>query len=190
MKKHSGATLLEAVVASSITVLVLGTTTTVWLAGAKSWYRGAGKIQAETQSRRAVRTVCNELSEAMSVTVDADGMGMTFQKPAKDASGDYVCDVQGQPVSDGFNRRIYFQSGKLRYLTPTGTRLLSFNVITTDPNSPGGTTPYKIFVAGAGKITRQVTVMVATQTTGANREIVKGRNREVAFLRNIYDTTR
>lgn len=173
-----------------VTVMAIGTASSVWLAGATSWYQGAGKIDAELQSRGSVRTICTELAEAMDVTVDANGLGVTFHKPARDANGDYQTDVMGQPVSDGIDRRIYFSSGKLYYNSGNGIRVLAKNVITTDPLSPGGTAPYKVFTPGLGSIVRQVTVMVATQTTGANQKAVKARKREIVFLRNIYDTTR
>ncbi|MBS1715982.1 MAG: hypothetical protein JST30_16770 [Armatimonadetes bacterium] len=188
--RRTGATLVEAMISAVVTVLVVGTATGVWLAGAKSWYRGAGKIDSETQSRKAVKLVTNELAEAMMVTVDADGYGITFQKPAKDNTGFYKTDILGQPVSDGFDRRIWLDGTKLKYLSPQGTRVLSTVVIKTDPLSSGGSQTYKVFTPGNGSICRQVTVMVATRTVGAGAEKVTGRNREIVFLRNIYDTTR
>lgn len=189
-RQRKGATLVEALVSAVVTVMAIGTASSVWLAGATSWYHGAGKIDAELQSRGAVRTICTELAEAMDVTVDANGLGVTFHKPARDGNGDYQTDVMGQPVADGVDRRIYLSSGKLYYNSGNGIRVLAKNVITTDPLSPGGTAPYKIFTPGLGSIIRQVTVMVATQTTGANKKAVKARKRETVFLRNIYDTTR
>lgn len=188
-KKH-GMTLLEALVASSVTVAVLGTATSVWLAGARSWTRGTGKIDAEVTSRKAVRTITGELVEAMDVTVDGNGQGITFHVPKKDNNGDYVVDVMGQPVSDGINRRFYLDSGRLLYYDGKGTRTIARNVITTDPLSSGGSQAYKIFVPGQGAIVRQVTVMVATRTGAGGKEQVSGRKREIVFLRNIYNTNR
>ena len=191
MKRRTrGSTLVEMLVTSVITVMAIGTAGSVWVAGATSWYKGAGKIDAETQSRSAVKLICTELAEAMDVVVDANGQGITFHKPGKDGNGDYTTDVTGQPTSDGINRRIYLESGKLIYNAGNGLRPLARNVITTDPLSTGGNQPYKIFTGGLGAITRQVTVMVVTQTTGARQEVVKARKRETVFLRNIYDTTR
>jgi len=189
-RRTRGATLVEMLVTSVITVMAIGTAGTVWLAGATSWYQGIGKIDAETQSRTAVKLISTELAEAMDVVVDGNGQGVTFHKPGKDGNGDYETDVTGQPVSDGIDRRIYLTSGKLIYDGGNGLRTLSRNVITTDPLSSGGNQPYKIFTPGLGSITRQVTVMVVTQTTGANQHVVKARKRETIFLRNIYDTTR
>lgn len=183
-------TLLEALVASSITVTVLGTAMTVWLATARSWTRGSGKIDAETQSRKAVRTITDELAAAMDVAVDGNGLGITFHVPKKDNNGDYAVDVLGQPVSDGVDRRFYLSNGKILYYDGGGTRTIARNVITTDPLSNGGSQAYKIFVPGQGAITRQVTVMVATRTSGPGKEQVTGRKREIVFLRNIYNTNR
>lgn len=189
-RKNSGATLVEMLVTSVITVMAIGTAGSVWLAGATSWYQGVGKIDAEMQSKGAVKMICTELAESMDAVVDANGQGVTFHKPGKDGNGDYLTDVTGQPTSDGIDRRIYLDSGKLIYNTGNGLRTLARNVITTDPLSAGGNQPYKIFTPGAGAITRQVTVMVVTQTTGAKQQAVKARKRETVFLRNIYDTTR
>lgn len=188
--KQSGMTLLEAMVASSITVMVLGTVTSVYMSTARSWARGSGKIDAEVQSRRAVRSIASELMEAMDVVVDADGNGLTFHVPQKDANGDYVMDALGQPVSEAANRRIYLSSGSILYNDGKGIRTLARSVITTDPLSTGGSAPYKIFVPGAGSITRQVNVMVATRTGGAASEKVSARKRETVFLRNIVGTSR
>ena len=146
-------------------------------------------MDAEAQSRTAVKFMSKELSESMTAVVDANGLGVTFQKPARDANGDYQTDVTGQPVSDGINRRLFYDNGKLKYFSGGGTRTVVTNVILTDPFSDGGNQPYKIFTAGPGVITRQVTVMVATGTKGKSKT-VKARKREVVFLRNIYDTTR
>lgn len=177
-------------VTSLVTVMTLGAASSVWIAAAGSWYRGAGKIDAETNSRTAVRMACTELSEAIDVAVDTNGMGLTFHKPAKDANGDYVTDVTGQAQSDGLNRRIFLNNGQLVYFNGTANRVIGRNVITTDPLSPGGTGAYKIFTPGAGLITRQVTVMVATATAGKGAEVVKARKRETVFLRNIVDISR
>lgn len=188
--KKQGVTLVEALVSSVVTVMTLGTAASVYIASMGSWYQGTGKITAELQSRQAMRLICSELAESMDVVVDADGQGITFHKPGKDSNGDFQTDVNGQPESDGINRRIYLNQGKIYYYDGLGNRLLATNVITTDPYSDGGTAPYKIFVAGGGAIIRQVTVMVATATTGKKSELVKARKREIVFLRNIYDTTR
>ncbi len=189
-RKNQGTTLVETVAAAFATVLAVGAAGSIWFSGAATWYRGAGKIDAETQSRKAVRLISNELAEAMTVTIDANGMGLSFQRPKKDANGDYMSDVQGQPMSDGIVRRIFLTGGRIVYTDGVGSRTLGRSIISTDPYSGDGHTPYKIFTPGQGAIVRQVTVMIVSQTTGANKELVVGRKRETVFLRNIYDTTR
>ncbi len=189
-RKNCAMTLLEAMVASSVTVFILGTVTSVWFASAASWVRGSGKIDAESQSGRAVRTMSSEIQEAMDVAIDANGQGITFHIPSRDANGDFMMDAVGQPVPENFNRRIYLDGTKVKYIEPSGTRVLAKDIITTDPLSTGGSQSYKIFVAGQGAITRQVTIQLVIQTKGAKNEKVNGRKREVVFLRNIYNTTR
>lgn len=179
-------TLVEVLVSASISSLVLFSAISIFLSGIGSWARGQGKIDAETQSRQAVRVVSDALREAMWVSVDADGMGLTYRLPRTEADGSFEVPV----IWDGIDRRIAYASGKLNLTDASGTRTICRNIRLTDPESPGGTTLYRIFVPGPGSITRRLSVMVVTETNGARSERVVGRKRETVFLRNIPELTR
>lgn len=176
-----GATLIETLTAATLTVLVLFTGIMVMVSGMNSWAQGQARINAEMQSQRAVRAIANQLRQAMSVTVDANGKGLTFRLPQKDGSGSYIVPA----VWDGVTRRIEVSNGKVNLIENGATTTLCNNVILTDPKSLGGTAPYTPFTAGAGSIVRQITVMVATRWNGKRDQLVSSRIRETIYLRNI-----
>jgi hypothetical protein len=63
------------------------------------------------------------------------------------------------------------------------------NVITTDPLSENGQTPYQIFTSGGGVTVRSVTVEIATKTGSYQSETQSARNRETVFIRNVPQLT-
>lgn len=177
---------METLVSATISILVLYSTILILFAGTSTWFKGEGKMVAESASQRGVRIVSMKLREAMSVTVDANGMGLDFRYPAKNGDGSYVTPA----VWDNVARRMHYASGNI-YLTEGGnTRILCRNVILTDPRSTSGTAPYVPFAKGAGAITRQLTVMVATQTSTVGGNYTKSRSRETIYLRNIPELSR
>lgn len=181
-----GLTMAEVLVSAAISTTVLFSAVSVFLSGMATWARGQGKIETETQSRQVVRVISDALREAMLVTVDADGLGVTYRRPLKDAAGSFVVPI----VWDGQTCRIFHQNGQLMMNDGAGTRSICRNVRLTDPYSPGGTAPYKIFTPGPGAITRRLTVQIVTETNGARTEKVVARKREMIFLRNIPELTR
>ena len=184
-KKQRGATMVEVVTGAAITTLVLFGSTAAMISGMNSWARGQGKIDADSQSQKAVRVISMELRQAMTVTVDSNGLGLTYRLPSKDANGDYIIPV----VWDNIYRRIEYSNGVIKILTGENNHVICRNVILTDPFSTGGVASYKIFTAGSGAITRQLVVMIATRTNGARTENVTGRVRESIYLRNIPSLT-
>lgn len=181
-----GLTLIEVVTAAVVSTLVIVGAMTIFLAGMRDWTRGAQRMDAEIQSRQAMRGIASTLRGAMVVTVDADGQGLTFRMPKVDpATGLY----QSPVVWDGVTRQIDFSSGKI-LLKETGKpdRVLATNVITTDPKNANAA--YKIFTPGLGAITRQLTVKVVCVATNAQGQQSLGRKRETIFLRNIPQLTK
>lgn len=185
-KKTAGVTLVELLVGSTISMLVLYGAVMLMVAGSASWYRGEGKILAETQSQRAVRIISIELREAMSITVDANGLGLNYRLPQKDGLGNYIVPA----IWDNVTRRIELSGTNIRIVENGSPRIICRNVILTDPKSTSGTAPYVIFAPGAGTITRQLTVMVVTQTGTLKGGTTTSRSRETLFLRNIPELLR
>jgi hypothetical protein len=151
------------------------------ISGSAAWAKGMGKIGAETEAQMSVRVIAQQLREAMNVTVDSNGMGLTFQIPQKDSNGNFSV----PEVSDGVTHRLEAEGNSLVLITGNSKRILSKDLIFTDPVSANGATAYQLFTPGSGAITRQVTIEVATKRFGYKANTVSTRSRETIFLRNI-----
>jgi hypothetical protein len=176
---------VEVLVASGVSSFVLLGTLSVFVSGVSSWTRGNRRIDVETQSQTAVRKVADELREAVQVTVDADGNGITYFRPRLDGNGNFQINVRGLPVSDGVARRFFVLNGQLMHDSGAGPRTLCQNVILTDPLSPNGTVAYRPFVSGGGMVVRQLTVTIATRRRDGEGRNLTGRKRQTVFLRNV-----
>lgn len=186
-RSRSGFTLIEMVFVSAISLSVFLVGMTAFLLGLSSWYNGEVHIETQDNSEQAVRTIALTLREAMAVTVDANGQGLSFRLPSTDGSGTFL----NPPVWDGINRRIaLIGTNVVIQADNQPDRTVASNVITTDPNSPGGATAYKLFTPGAGTVTRSLTVLLVTQGTRPGTNVsIYGRHREDIYLRNIPQLT-
>ena len=106
---NSGFSLFEAAVTATMTTMVLGAGVGLYVAGLTNWARGERSMRTSDGSRQGVRKAVDELRLAMNATVDSDGHGVTFQKPKTDINGNFILPL----VSDGIDRRLYYQAGKL-----------------------------------------------------------------------------
>ncbi len=189
-RRLRGATLTEVMVASVISSFVILGSLMTYVSGIQSWTRGMERMDVEGDSSGTVRLIADALREAMIVTVDANGLGLTYFVPERNPDGTFRTDGRGQPVSDGIARRVFHQSGQIRFQDPEGIRIVATNVILTDPHTAGGNGAYRIFTPNAGAMVRQITVMVVTRRRSADLTFKHGRKRETIFLRNVADTTR
>lgn len=177
--KRRGVSLVETVIATGLSTLAFFGATLLFLSGTMSWMRGAGRIDSESTTNRAVRQVSRELREAMAVTVDSNGLGLTYRLPVKDGTGTYTNPI----VWDGISRRIELQGSSL-VITGGANHTICKNVILTDPQA-SGSTPYVIFAAGTGSITRSLTVMLVSSRSADYNSTATSRSRETIYLRNI-----
>jgi hypothetical protein len=173
--------LVEAMMAAVVTVATLTTSLLVYVVGMMGWYRGEGNINAEMGSHTALRVIANELRQAMSVSVDGNGLGLTYSLPAQDDTGTDLVPLQ----SDGVARRIELDGTTINMTANGATRKLCAGVILTDPLSQNGASAYQVFTAGSGSTTRSVTVMIVTQQPGYSGETLTARNRETIYVRNV-----
>ena len=177
-------------IASSVSILVIGSTIAMLLSGGRTWAQGESYIQAELDGQQAMRLVSSELREAMRLTVANDGRSVTYQLPRRGNDGNFIT----PPEADNVNRTVYVvanSNGRFDlFLGPVGgARRISSNVILIDPegvNDPA----YRPFLAGEGTVTREVTVLLVTQTASLGSRRITHRLRETIFLRNIPTTTR
>lgn len=188
MRKHRlqrGASLVEVTTASALGVMAVMTAVGLLVMGMASWVRGESRIQAESQSQRAIRIISQELREAMMVAVDSDGAGLTYRLPRRDSSGTFTVPT----TWDGVTRRIELRGENLVVTGAEGERIIARNVSRTDfsRNPP---VSYPIFTPGAGAVTRQLVVTVVCQTNSYRTENSVSRTRETVFLRNIPELSR
>ena len=182
-RKNLGLTTVELMMASTISVGVLFTAVMLFLFGMAQWSRGEAHITANNGSQVAVRLIASELREAMSVTVDSDGLGLSYRLPKKNESGDWITPVEW----DGVERRIDYGDGDI-WITGGGERVVCQHVVLNDPQWDGNHA-YKVFSAGSGSITRQLTIMVVTRTNEYKNEWSTSRSRETIYLRNVPELT-
>lgn len=187
LSRRRGVTLAEVALAATTSVLVLTGSIGTFVMCTKTWLQGESRIDAQSNSAGAIRTISKELREAMSITVDGSGNGLSYRKPSKTGAGDYVMPI----VWDGVNRRIELNGTSVR-ITAEGqpSRVVCSGLRLTDPKSSGGVVPYKIFTPGAGSITRSLTIMLVPERNGTAGYKNNSRIRETIFLRNIPELTR
>lgn len=174
-------TLFETVTAASLSSVVLTSAVACYLASAGSALNGQNKMDTQIGAQSAVRVISKELREAVSLSVDSDGKGLTYTRPRKSESGNYEMPL----VTDGVNRRVWIDDDGMLRMTSDGgntSRVLCKGVVTYDPKLTQNFIPFR---AGAGSIARSLTIKVIcqTSTTGSNSTYTAAR--EVIFLRNI-----
>jgi len=179
--KRRGVSLVETVTAAGLAVLAFYGATMLFVDGSVSWLRGYGRMDAETKTNDAVRAIAREVREAMYVNVDANGLGITYELPATDNNGNYITPI----VWDGVTRRIELDGTSLRIFGGQTPQTICSNVVLTDPDSTGGTAPYRIFAPGTGSITRSLTVMLVSSWNADFNHTATSRSREIIYLRNI-----
>lgn len=176
-----GAAMAETLITVVVTSLIVFGGLAALIGTAATWDKGQARIGAEVEAAQAIRFMRDRLREAMQVTVDVDGRGLTYRLPQKDSNGDYLVPAQWDGVLRRFEVRA---NGKLFAVDGSNERVLVEDVSLVDPRD-SGPAPYQPFTAGPGGVTRQVTVQIVTR-----REIHRegtaayGRNRETVILRN------
>ena len=182
MSRRRGSTITEVMLASSISTIVLFAGVGTFLVGMRSWIRGQASVDALNGSQRAVRVISNELREAMSLVIAGDGRTVTYQKPLKDANGNFVTPMQ----TDGFTRTISVSGAGVLTMTAQGqTRTLAKGLVLTD-----GGIPYNPFSAVNASLTRSLTVKLVSSQTGPMNSNVLSRVRETLYLRNVPQLSR
>ncbi len=177
-RRIRGTTLMEVIISAGIGTLVMTASMSIFFFGMNSWYRGQGRIEAEGSANQAIRAMTAELREALSLTIDSDGQGVTYQLPTKNTDGSYVVPM----TSDGVSRRIALVSGNVLLTVGTSSRTMVRNVITTDPTSNAA---YTVFSTSSSVIVRQLNILLVTRRATVKTETYTNRTRETIYLRNV-----
>lgn len=181
--RRRGATMVEVVVGAGLSVITLIGGVGCYMAGMMSWMKGVGAMDSISKSQDSVRLVCNQLREAMSVTINESGTVVTYAMPSKDENGSYVLPL----ASDGVTRNFTLSNGSLTQTVGQNTRLISANVLNIDPATGAS---YKPFSANNGDVTRQVVVTLVTSKQGFRNNWTPSRSRESVYLRNVPQLSR
>jgi type II secretory pathway pseudopilin PulG len=181
--RKRGMTMIEVVVGASISVLTLVGGVGCFMAGMMSWMKGVGAMDSISKSQDSVRMICQQLREAMSVTINTDGTMVTYSIPSKDQSGSYLLPL----ASDGITRKFVLTNGILSQVTGDSSRVVTTNVMTTDPASNSA---YRVFSSNNGDVTRQVVVTLITSKQGFRDNWTPSRSRESVYLRNVPQLSR
>lgn len=178
MNQRRGFTLVEALVASFISIGAVATTTFIYFSGMGNWAKGRGDIDSMASSQVVVKKVAKDLQEAISVTVSSDGMRVDYQLPVKDINGDYVSPA----VSDNVSRAYVVTGGTLVSQTGTATRTLATDIVLTDPISNNAYLPFQ----GDGNVVaRRVQITLANKKEGQVHNYRSSCVTETIYLRNI-----
>ncbi len=185
-RRHAGATMVEVVVGAGISTVVLFALIVSLLTGMSRWADGTGKLTSEMGVQSGMRTVTQELREAMQVTVASNGQSLTYRLPQM-TNGSYVVPI----VWDGVSRSIEYKSATKSVVIKEGTteRVVLRNVVVQERALDGRSNNYRLFTAGTGSVTRQVTVMFVAENYGSSSVKKSARAREEVFLRNVPTTT-
>lgn len=183
-RRKRGTTLIEVVLSAGISVLTLVGGVACFMSGMMSWTKGVGAMDSIASSQNASKLICQQLREAMSVTISNNGGTATFITPQKDESGSYVLPL----VSDGVSRQFVLTTdGTLNLVVGNSTRKITSGVLTTDPSTSA---TYQIFSSNTGVVTRRITVQVITSKQGFRNNWTPSRTRESVYLRNVPDLSR
>ena len=179
-----GATLFEVVIASGISTVVMYSLVLTLLSGSGSWIKGQSKIDVDVSSQQSLRAITVELREAMAVSIVDDGKTVEYRLPKKE-NGEYKVPAEW----DGVERKIKYipNSKSVTKVADNDTTVLCTGVY---PNDPKTGTAYKVFTAGAGAMTRDVTIMLVLSAGEGSASAEKSRIRETIYLRNVPSLTR
>ncbi len=178
MKHARGFSIIEALVASGISMGAIAVTTFIYFSGMGSWAKGQGDIDSMASSQVIVKKVAKELQEAISVDVNASGLRVDYQLPAKDANGNY----SSPAVSDNVTRSFVVTGGNLIHVNGPDSRILATNMLLKNPVNNLIFVPFK----GDGNvISRRVQITFATEKLGQLHDKRSSCVTETIYLRNI-----
>ena len=129
MKRIRGISIIEALVASVISIGAIAVTTFIYFSNMGTWAQGRGDIDSMASSQVIVKKVAKELQEAILVNVSPDGLRVDYQLPAKDVNGDFVSPA----VSDNVARSFVVGGGTLIQITGPDNRTLATNLVLINP---------------------------------------------------------
>lgn len=181
--RKRGATLTEVVLGAGISSAVLIAGVGTFLMGMRSWVKGEANMEASSSSQKALRTVSNELREAMSITINSSGTRVDYVRPKREADGTFTNPM----VGDGISRSVERVGTTLVIRTGSTTRTLAKDILA---RKPGDASDYRLFTAPAAAVSRSLTMEIVAGKPGFRAETIIERSRETLYLRNVPQLSR
>lgn len=173
-----GFTLLETLTATSLFSVMLLSGVTLMLNGVSSYERDVTRTSAEADVGKAIRVISEQLRQAVTVTVDTDGQGLTYTLPARQGNGSLVVPI----TSDGITRRIYRTANGQRLaidgMNQTSTPLRTF-ILVEDLAPADVTGP----LFNLSPTNRALTIGISSRVT-TGQETFTPRKTEIVKIRN------
>jgi len=180
-RRIRGSTLMEVITAAMLTATVLVTSVAIFIYAYYSWIKGTAHVMAEADSALAIQAMDQQLREAILVSLDSNGNGITYELPATGSGGSYTV----PQVWDNVTRRIALVGTNLVMSGSDGSsQVLARNIYPYDPLAVGNTA-YTIFSAPSGQKITSLTVMIVTQQADGHQNVITSRSRESVYLRNL-----
>lgn len=173
-----GFTLLETLTATSLFTVMLLSGVSLMLNGVSSYERDITRTSAEADVGRAIRIISEQVRQAVTVTVDLDGQGLTYTLPARQTDGSLVVPI----TSDGITRRIYRTAngqhlaidGMNQKSTPLRTQIIVEDLAPANVTGP---------LFSISMTNRALTMGIASRVT-TGQETFTPRKTEIVKIRN------
>lgn len=185
--KRRGVTLVELMAALSLILLTVSGAVGLTIGGLRSFQRTSSGIDMSESNARALRSVAQNLREAVSVAVSTDGTVIQYQMPQYSQTVDTITgerELLDPLQSDGVQREIRVTGGQLIDGVTGKTLVRDVTLIDPDPTSSQYNQTYKPFQVGAVANTRAVTITIMTRTTLTSGSPLFWRLKTTVLLRN------
>jgi len=156
LRGRAGLTLMEIAVSLGIVVLAVFGMTGILVHSGRSSDRTQAQSGLDSDVALAGERVQGYLMEARSVTIDGDGLGLTYKYPTKNPDGTYTSDPT---AVESTSRRLYVSNGVL-YSSDEPDRPILTDVPDVDPET---STAMRVFSVGLN--IREVQVRLVSERT-------------------------
>ena len=161
LRGRTGLTLVEMAVSLSIVVLAVFGMTSILVHSSRSSDRTTSQSGIDSGVAMAGERVAGYLMEARVVTIDTNGMGLTYKYPAPDpGTGGEVYSSDPKAAETG-NRRLYVSNGELLCSDEPDRPILT-DIPDTDPETHAA---LRVFSAGLNS--HEIVVRLASEKTSS-----------------------
>ena len=154
--RRSGMTLIELIVSLGILTLAVFGMTAVLVQTSSSSDRTQARSDLDSSVALAAERVEHYLIEARSITIDTNGLGLTYKYPTKNTDGTYTSSANAVETT---SRRLYVADGVLCSSDEPDRPILA-DIPVTDPETAQ---PIRVFSAGIND--REIEVRLVSHRT-------------------------